>query len=195
MTINELYIQIDLQPENKINILEDVAAYCGKEYLFVDSSDGHCYLFDENGNEDDVKKIKNIGNGAFWGCKSLKSIIIPNSVKNIGDDVFAHCENLKEIEMPHSVESIGYRAFACCSNLKSIEIPDFVKWIGYFTFYKCINLKSIVIPDFVKWIGDQTFYGCESLKSLVFKGKTIDQVKAMENYPFGIKDELIIKCI
>ena len=149
MTIHELHIQLDLQPENKTDILEDAARKCNEGYLFVDSSDGHCYLVDRNGNEDDIKKIKRIENDAFWDCKSLKSIEIPNSVKTIGIDVFWFCK----------------------------------------------NLESIVIPDSVKIIGIFAFLGCKNLKSMIFKGKTIDQVKAMKNYPFGIKDESIIRCV
>ena len=149
MTINELLIQLDLQPENRIDILEDVARKCCKGYFFVDSNDDHCYLFDENGNEDDIKKIKNIENYAFWSCQSLTSIVIPNSVESIGDYAFACCKNLKSIEMPHSVKSINVGTFEWCKNLKSI----------------------------------------------IFKGKTMDQVEAMNYYPFGIKDESIIKCI
>ena len=48
MTINELHIQLDLQFENRIDILEDVARKCNEGYLFVDSIDGYCYLFDED---------------------------------------------------------------------------------------------------------------------------------------------------
>ena len=222
MTINELYIQLDLQPENRIDILKDTilkdtAIKCDKGYLFVDSSDGHCYLFDRNGNEDDVKKLKKIDNQMFFGS-NIKSIIIPDSVKSIGYDAFGHCESLKSVVIPDSVRSIGhgafykcesltsiiipdlvesieYYAFAWCESLKSIIIPDSVESIGNWAFYGCKKLKSIVISNSVKIIGDYDFWGCKSLKSVVFKGKTIDQVKKMANYPFGIKDKSIIKCI
>ena len=148
MTITELHIQIDLQPENRIDILKDAAFKCRNGYhLFIDSIDGHCYLFDEDGNKDDVNKLKKIDNGLFY-----------------------------------------------YSNIKSIEIPDSVKSIGNGAFWNCQSLKSIEIPDSVESIGDYAFGYCKSMKSLTFKGKTIDQVKEMENYPFGIKDESIIRC-
>ena len=88
MTIDELHIKLDLQYENKINILKDVAIKCNEGYLFIDSSNGHCYLFDKNGNEDDIKKIKSIGEDAFAYCENLESIEIPDSVKSIGIDAF-----------------------------------------------------------------------------------------------------------
>ena len=171
MTINELYIQLDLQSENKINILKNIARKCSKGYLFIDSSDGHCYLFDENGNEDDIKKLITINRELFYDS-NIESITIPDSVKSIGDYAFAHCESLTSINIPDSVKSIGDYAFEWCENLESIEIPESVKWIG-----------------------KRVFSNCEKMKSLIFKGKTIDQVKAMENYPFRIADESIIRCI
>ena len=170
MTINELHIQFDLQPESKINILKNIARKCSKGYLFVDSSDGHCYLFDEDGNEDDVKKLTKIDGEMFYGS-NIKSIIIPDSVKSIGNWAFWNCESLKSIVIPDSVENIGSIGFTYCKSLKSVEIPDSVKKIGY-----------------------RAFDNCESLKSLTFKGKTIDQVKAMNYYPFGIENESIIRC-
>ena len=217
MTINELHIQLDLQPENRIDILEDVATNCNKGYLFVDSLDGHCYLFDRNGNEDDIKKlkkinnslfyysniesiaipdsVKSIGNDAFVCCKNLKSAIIPNSIKNIGDYAFAHCENLKSIEIPDSVKNIRYLTFGYCENLKSVVIPNSIESIGNYSFAYCENLESIIIPNSVESIGKRVFKWCKNLKSLTFKGKTIYQIKAMNYYPFGIEDESIIRCI
>jgi len=171
MTISELHIQFDLQPENRINILNDVAKYRNKKYLFVDSLDGHCYLFDEDGNEADIKKLKKIDDQMFLDS-NIKSIVIPDSVEYIENYAFAYYKNLKSIEIPDSVKRIRNWAFECCE-----------------------NLKSIVIPDSVKRIGDGAFWNCESLKSLSFKGKTMKQVKKMKNYPFGIEDESIIRCI
>ena len=193
MTINELHIKLDLQPENKINILKDIAQECDEGYLFVDSSDGHCYLFDENGNEDDIKKLKKIYTNMFYSS-NIESIIIPDSVESIKYWAFFNCKSLKSIIIPNSVKSIEYDAFEWCESLKSIEIPDSVENIGYYAFYGCKSLESIIISDSVKSIGNNVFSSCESLKSLVFKGKTIDQVKVMENYSFGIKDKSIIKC-
>ena len=57
-----------------------------------------------------------------------------------------------------------------------------------------ISLISITIPESVANIGNLVFSYCKSLKEVTFKGKTLDEVKQMENYPFGIKDESIIKC-
>ena len=55
-------------------------------------------------------------------------------------------------------------------------------------------MKSIEIPESVKSIGYWAFDNCTSLEEVIFKGKTMDQVKAMKYYPWDIKDESIIKC-
>jgi hypothetical protein len=55
-------------------------------------------------------------------------------------------------------------------------------------------LESIVIPNSVKFIDYKAFWFCEALKRVIFKGKTLEEVKQMKNYPFGIEDESIIKC-
>ena len=52
----------------------------------------------------------------------------------------------------------------------------------------------MTIPTSITSIGESAFYSCFNLKSLVFKGKTLEEVKAMDNYPFGVEDESIIKC-
>ena len=80
-------------------------------------------------------------------------------------------------------------------HITKIDIPDSVEYIGDTAFKWCIDLKSITIPTSVKNIGNLTFADCKNLKPLTFKGKTIDQVKSMEYYPWGIENKSIIKCI
>ena len=73
-------------------------------------------------------------------------------------------------------------------------IPDSVTSIGYWAFFNCKSLKEITIPDNVINIGYNAFSNCKSLEQVIFRGKILDEVKQMETYPFGIKDESIIKC-
>ena len=138
--------------------------------------------------------ITSIDDGAFHKCISLKEITIPNSVTYIGDEVFYNCESLKEITIPNGVTSIGNDAFYNCKSLKEITIPNGVTCICIRAFSRCKSLTSITIPDSVTNIGLMAFFGCESLKEIIFKGKTLNEVKRMGCYPFGIEDESIIKC-
>ena len=195
MTYPELQIQLGLNPDNRVNVFGNVDTCRWTEYgyLFVDQEDGQCYLFDEDGNLDDIRKIKSIEYSTFADCKSLTRIQIPDSVKSIGDRAFAYCESLTNIEIPDLVKSIGRVAFVDCTSLKSISIPNSVKRIGLRAFEDCTSLTSISIPDSVKNVGYNAFAYCTSLKSIIFKRKTIDQVKAMNEYPWGIRDKSVIK--
>ncbi|MBQ4143359.1 MAG: leucine-rich repeat domain-containing protein, partial [Thermoguttaceae bacterium] len=50
-----------------------------------------------------------------WGCTSLTSVTIPNSVTSIGNYAFFLCKSLTSVTIPESVTSIGNSAFIGCS--------------------------------------------------------------------------------
>ena len=196
MTYPELQIQLDLNPGNQINVFENVDTcrwISYGYYLFVDQENGQCYLFDENGQEDDISTVKIIRVSTFYSCTSLTNIEIPDSIESIEDCAFEDCTSLKSIKIPNSVKSIEDYVFWNCTSLTSINIPNSVKNIGYRAFYNCTSLTSIKIPDSVENIKDEVFDSCTSLKEIVFEGKTINEVKAMSNYPWKIEDESVIK--
>ena len=103
---------------------------------------------------------------AFYGCSSLTSITIPDSVTEIGSSAFYRCESLTSITIPNGVIEIGYKAFRGCTSLISITIPDSVTSIGVQAFYGCTSLTSITIPDSVTEIGSDAFSYCSSLTSI-----------------------------
>ena len=192
MSIYELKILFDLNPESKLKVLDKHAKRFRLGYFFVDSNDGHFYLFDEHGNEKNVSVIHEINYDMI--PKDIQKIVIPDYVANIWDMAFFSCSGLTNVTIPDSVTSIGDLVFRNCSSLTNVIIPDSVTSIGSWAFEDCINLMSVTIGNGVMNIGYRVFHDCNNLKSLIFKGKTIDQVKLMENYPFGIiEDESVIK--
>ena len=91
--------------------------------------------------------VTRIGFEAFYGCRSLISITIPEGVTSIGNDAFYDCNSLTSITITDSVTSIGDTAFYRCSSLTSITIPDSVTRIGRSAFGRCRSLTSIAIPQ------------------------------------------------
>ena len=134
--------------------------------------------------------VTNIGIAAFEGCTSLKSITIPDSVTNIGMAAFEGCTSLKSITIPDSVTNIGIAAFKGCTSLKSITIPDSVTNIGMAAFEGCTSLESITIPDSVTSIGKRVFKGCISLESIIIS----NGVTEIGDHAFYSCDMLTIYC-
>ena len=124
--------------------------------------------------------VTNIGDYAFEGCGSLSSLVLPDGVINIGGNAFADCKSLRSVVIPNSVTSIGGGAFGGCKSLHSVVIPDSVTSIGDYAFSGCSALSSVVIPDSVSCIGNRAFSGCTSLSSLVIP----DGVTSVGKYAF-----------
>ena len=108
-----------------------------------------------------------IGLKAFYGCSSLTSVTIPNSVTSIGDYVFSDCTGLTSATIGNSVATIGDYAFRDCTGLTSVTIPNSVTKIGSGTFYGCSGLTSITIPNSVTSIGSGAFLNCTGLNIIV----------------------------
>ena len=87
--------------------------------------------------------VTSIGGYAFYGCRSLTNVTIPDSVTYIGNVAFSGCGGLTSVEIPNSVTSIGERAFDSCSGLTSVDIPNSVTSIGERAFVYCSALTDI----------------------------------------------------
>ena len=113
--------------------------------------------------------LTEIPDSAFYDCRNLESVTIPDSVVSIGDSAFYNCNSLTSVTIPDGVTSIGDSAFSGCSSLTSVTIPDEVTSIGDSAFYGCSSLTSVTIPDNVASIGDHAFTACNSLTSIIFE--------------------------
>lgn len=105
--------------------------------------------------------------------KSIKSVVIENSVTSIGSLAFSNCSNLTDVSMGDNVYSIGSSAFSYCSSLKKIELPDKMVKISANLFFNCTSLEEIVIPENVTFIDMYAFYSCTNLKSVEFGEKIV----------------------
>ena len=138
------------------------------------------YIFGANGNDigawsgyvpESLKTVVITGgtiirSSAFYGCRYLTSISLPDSLTSIGGAAFQYCDALTSITIPYGVTSISSMAFKGCEDLTSITIPTSVTSIDYYAFENCTSLTSITIGNSVTSIGDYAFNGCTSLTSV-----------------------------
>ena len=139
--------------------------------------------------EGNTYNVTSIGDHAFYECRGLTSVTIPNSVTSIGEHAFSRCGGLTSVTIPNNVTSIDNFAFSYCSGLTSVTIPDNVTSIGVSAFANCSGLASITIsnnltsisssafescglysvtiPNSVKYIGSKAFYSCGRLTSVI----------------------------
>ncbi len=126
---------------------------------------------------------------AFEYCKSMHSVMIPESVKSIGDMAFAN-SGLKSVTITKNVISIVANPFVGCENLCSIVVDErnsvydsrencnaIVETVSNVLIAGC---KNSTIPDSVTGFGDNAFYGTH-LSQIGFS----DNVKSFGNGSFG----------
>ena len=130
--------------------------------------------------EGQVYSVTRIANSAFYDCRNLTSVTIPNSVTSIGKCAFEYCSGLTSVTIPNSVTSIESSTFHGCSGLTSITIPTSVTSIGAYAFDGCSKLTSVTIPNSVTSINESTFSGCSSLTSVTIP----NSVMSIGNYAF-----------
>lgn len=114
-------------------------------------------------------EIVEIGYTAFFGCTTLESIVIPDSVYLIDAKAFQGCTGLKSVTIGNGVTRISEYAFQHCSNLENVIIGNRVATIAEGAFYNCSSLASITIPDSVTSISHRAFYGCSNLIKVYFR--------------------------
>jgi hypothetical protein len=124
------------------------------------------------------KNTKLILHQAFYECRSLTSVTIPDGVTSI-EGAFAECRSLTSVTIPNSVTHIGEDAFYDCRNLTSITIGNSVTSIGGNAFGDCWGLHSITISNAITSIGNYAFYGCYWLNSFYYKGTAEDWTKIL----------------
>lgn len=61
-----------------------------------------------------------IADNAFYDCRYLENINLPDTLKTVGNYAFGFCSGLRKIVLPSSLERVGFTAFEGCFKLYEI---------------------------------------------------------------------------
>lgn len=70
----------------------------------------------------DGKPVVGVHKKAFFNCRFLRSLILPETVRQLGDWAFAHCPQLAYVQLPQRQLELGKGLFLGSGRLEQIEL-------------------------------------------------------------------------
>ena len=180
---------------------EKQTEYQSGDYSYVLLEDGTAEITDYEGGASDLGipsrldgyTVTSIGGGAFYGCESLSSVTIPDSVTVIWDNAFSECRSLSSVTIGMAVEYVGTNPFMDCQALEKIVVSPnhpLLATIDKALFHKLdkrlicypggLSGASYLVPDGIQSIGDSAFSWCRRLTSVTIP----DSVTSIGDYAF-----------
>ncbi len=129
-----------------------------------------------------------IGQAAFGGCTSLKTVEMPDTVTVLKNSAFVGCGSLMTVYVSAGLEVMEAYAFSACPTLTTFTMGDGAKMLGDYAFYTPANnngfyyqktLKNVTIPDSVEYIGQFAFAGNTVMEMIEING-----VRTIADYAF-----------
>ncbi len=133
--------------------------------------------FYESADTADTSKCEyiKIGDSAFEGCTSIKSLTFPDNIIGIGKSSFKGCTGVSTLVFGQNVLYADAKCFANCTALTSITFNNILQSLGGGVFSGCTSLKKVTdMPNTLKdWVavssttgygfGNNMFANCTSL--------------------------------
>lgn len=127
----------------------------------------------------DLDGLTSVTDSAFYRLKSLKSVVLPDTVTSIGDYAFMY-SSVESVDIPYGVTSIGKGCFSY-TKLTEIIIPDSVTTIGYEAYSQCASVRKLTLSNSLTTIPSYCFYGLQMVQSIIIP----EGVESIDVYAFA----------
>lgn len=139
------------------------------------------------------KSVVTIGEGAFECCVELSNLQFQteddgtSALRTIDQFAFYACRSVETIDLPEGLTTIGQYVFTYNFKLVNIKLPNTLRTIGAHFLCCASSLQTLVIPASVTTIDGALFHGCESLREVYLLGEASALKAAAEdgNNTFG----------
>ena len=145
---------------------------CGENLTWSLSADG-VLTVSGSGQMENYSKSKTDGRTmtAPWSdfSAAIRKVIVEPGVTSIGECAFYNCKSITDISLPDGLTGIGFEAFYGCTALAGdLIFPDSLTSIGSAAFYDCTGLTgTLIFPASLTEILPSAFLGCTGLDKLV----------------------------
>lgn len=138
------------------------------------------------------ESLELIDEEAFWGCNTVKELVIPNNVNTIGRGAMSYMANLEKVTIGEGLVNLAdystYSSFDGCPKLhqliwnaieldqknfingctcnvplETLTLGDKVKKVPNFFLKDCTTLQRVTFGKSVETIGDYAFTNCGGL--------------------------------
>lgn len=138
--------------------------------------------------------VKEIGEGAFWGCNNLTGTLsLPSTLEIIGELSFSACGFTCELLLPQNLNKIEEKAFFNCYGLYgNLILPEGLSKIESGVFCNCKNLTgNLIIPQNVKEIKSEAFNYCSGLNGRLTLSEGLEYIGLQAFYCCNFRGPLI----
>lgn len=137
--------------------------------------------------------VTEIGEKAFFNCRTITALTIPQTVTVIHEKAFFNCRNLSALHIPANLTRIEEGAFGKCAGLadndgfvivnghlasyhghaQQVVVPEGVTVIGADAFFGNTTLTSVSLPSTLTTIETEAFSGCTNLADIQIPGGVV----------------------
>ena len=130
--------------------------------------------------------VTSIANEAFKDVEDVETVTLPRTLKEIGKGAFSGCKALKEVVVSETATNSKVSAvrYGKIQRVATRAAGDGTR-IGERAFADCPVLASVTIPSTATTIGDNVFNNCESLKNVTCEAVNCPTVKTFGEFPIS----------